>query len=311
MNSNDRAIPNSNILFEPVDDHYGRRLALVFGNHAKDGVCPYAQAKRCYHCDIGFGEGVQFDSTMNIRRLQWLQQYYASCWPGVAHLLIYNSGSTLNPRELSPKVCDRIISFAKSLPKLRQFSMDSREAFITTKYVRHLALALGSGKRFGVILGVESADERIRNKFLNKKMSGTAITKALIRFRQAWDGVEQAQRQQMADPVLLINLVIGSPGTNNQTVITDALNTAHYAIKLAEEYQLPLDLNIHPYYPSRHSLQHYPDHPRASSQTLLEVVNELNKLKSERVHFFIGLQDENHDQDLELRQNNERKYQTE
>jgi len=301
MNSKDPAIPDSNILFEPVDDHYGPRLALVFGNHAEDGVCPYARAKRCHHCDIGFGEGVQFDSAMNIRRLEWLKQYYASSWSEVAHLLIYNSGSTLNPRELSPEVCEQIIAFARSLPNLRQFSMDSREAFITTGYVRHLARALGAGKRFGVILGIESADDRIRNKFLNKKMSATAITKSLARFKQAWDSVDQDQRQQMAAPALLINLVIGSPGTTDQTVIQDAMNTARYAINLANEYQLPLDLNIHPYYPSSNSLQHYPDHPRASSQTVVEVVTALNALKSENIQFFVGLQDENHDQDRLLR----------
>lgn len=308
MNSKDPAIPDNNILFEPVDDHYGRRLALVFGNHAKDGVCPYARAKRCHHCDIGFGEGVQFDSAMNLRRLQWLQQYYDACWSEVAHLLIYNSGSTLNPRELSPEVCDHITSFASSLPKLRQLSMDSREAFVTTAYVRQLALTLGEGKRFGIIIGVESADARIRNHFLNKKMPVVAINNALIRFRQAWDDIEPEQRQRMADPALLINLVIGSPGTTDDTVVTDALNTAHYAINLAKEYDLPLDLNIHPYYPSSHSLQHFPDHPRASSQTVLKVLTELNKLKSEHVQFFVGLQDENHDQEPQLRQNDVQEY---
>ena len=292
----DPAIPDEHILFQPVRDHHGLRLALVFGNHAADGLCPYARAGRCHHCDIGFGEGVQFDTDMNIRRLEWLQQYYEQYWSQVAHLLIYNSGSTLNPRELAPAVCERIVSFARSLPKLRLLSMDSREVFIRTEYIRTLALALGAGKKLGVILGIESADDRIRNGFLNKKMSARAIAQAALRFHRVWSDVNMQQRAAMADPVLLINLVIGAPGTTKNTMLSDAMGTAQYAMDIAREYHLPLEINVHPYYPSKHSLQYFPNHPRASAESVIAVMTELNKYQSDDVHFFVGLQDEGHDQ---------------
>jgi hypothetical protein len=301
MNTHDIAIPQADTLFEPVYDDYGLRLALVFGNHAEDGVCPYARAQRCYHCDIGFGEGVQFDTASNLRRLAWFRQHYAAYWHELAHLVIYNSGSTLNPRELAPEVCQHIMAFARSLPRLRQVSMDSREGFVTTDAVRQLATALGAGKRLSLILGVESADDRIRNQFLNKKMPKSMIEKALQRFRLAWDGLTASQRETVATPGLSINIVIGSPGTDADTVQQDALNTAHYALDLAQRYDLALDLNIHPFYPSRHSLTHFPTTQRVSPDIVLEVVAALKTLQSDKVHFFIGLQDENHDQEPQQR----------
>ena len=37
-------VPRADSLFEPVRDRYGWRLALVFGNHAAGGFCPYFTA---------------------------------------------------------------------------------------------------------------------------------------------------------------------------------------------------------------------------------------------------------------------------
>lgn len=297
MQANDPAIPAADTLFKPVRDDYGVRLALVFGNQAEDGVCPYARAGRCHHCDIGFGEGVQFDTDTNLRRLDWFRRHYANDWNTLAHLVIYNSGSTLNPRELAPEVCRQIMAFARTLPQLRQVSMDSRESFVNTEYVRQLATDLGAGKRLSLILGIESADDRIRNEFLNKKMPKPMIEKALRRFRQAWDAADE----DMASPGLSVNIVIGSPGTTPETVRQDALDTANYAIALAKQHGLPLDMNIHPYYTSQHSLEYFPLHQRVATHIVLDVVAELDKLKATEVHFFVGLQDENHDQEPDKR----------
>jgi hypothetical protein len=62
-------VPPRDSVFEAVSDAYGLRLALVFGNHARGGLCPYYPAGHCHHCDIGAGEGFAFDSSMNHMRL--------------------------------------------------------------------------------------------------------------------------------------------------------------------------------------------------------------------------------------------------
>lgn len=47
--------PRAEGLFRPVHDRRGLRLAIVLGNQAPAGVCPYAAGGRCHHCDIGLG----------------------------------------------------------------------------------------------------------------------------------------------------------------------------------------------------------------------------------------------------------------
>ena len=70
---NNPTIPDESILFDPVRDTHGRRLALVFGNEFKEGECPFYTARQCHHCDIGAGEGTQFTPVMNRERLAFFR----------------------------------------------------------------------------------------------------------------------------------------------------------------------------------------------------------------------------------------------
>ena len=105
------AVPRAESLFEPVRDRYGWRLALVFGNHAPGGFCPYYAAERCFHCDIGAGEGAAFDHATNRQRLAWFREHYQPHLASISHLVLYNSGSVLNPREMPPELLDEIVRF--------------------------------------------------------------------------------------------------------------------------------------------------------------------------------------------------------
>src|SRR5271165_5443393 len=80
------AVPRAESLFEPVRDRYGWRLALVFGNHATGGFCPYYGREQCFHCDIGAGEGTAFDLPTNRERLAWFQEYYRPHLASISHL---------------------------------------------------------------------------------------------------------------------------------------------------------------------------------------------------------------------------------
>ena len=103
------ARPADRLLFAPTQDRYGVRLALVFGNHAPGGQCPYFAAGKCRHCDIGAGEGAAFTSELNRQRLAWFQGQYRQILPEVVHLVLYNSGSFLNPQELPVDLLDEIL----------------------------------------------------------------------------------------------------------------------------------------------------------------------------------------------------------
>ena len=127
-------------------DWYGVRLALVFGNHAPGGQCPYYAAGQCRHCDIGAGEGAAATSESNRQRLAWFQEHYRQVLPEVAHLVLYNSGSLLNPREMPADMLDEILAWARSLPALRSVSLESRESAVTESSLRRVANALGPAR---------------------------------------------------------------------------------------------------------------------------------------------------------------------
>ena len=151
-------LPREEMRFEPVRDRYGWRLALVFGNHAPGGICPYYAGELCYHCDIGAGEGVAFDrddepAASGVVSRSTIDRVLDS----VGHLVLYNSGSVLNPREMPPDLLDEIVGFARSLPAVRVISLDSREAYIRPEALRHILSV--AGERIMVIrpiLGIES-----------------------------------------------------------------------------------------------------------------------------------------------------------
>jgi len=290
--------PHPESLFKPVYDRRVLRLAIVLGNEAPSGICPYAAKNLCHHCDIGLGEGRRFDPAMNLARLRWLQKHYSSIWPKVAHLVVYNSGSVLNRLELAPETLTAVLDFARSLPELRLVSVESREAFVTAETVRRLTADLGAGREVRVIIGIESADDTIRNKLLRKQMPRVAIERA-VRAISAVRRVIASKEDKAALPGVAANVIVGGPGTTRESIVRDAVETSLYSLKIAQAYGLPLDLNLHPYYPSKRSIARFPDHPRPSLPALVDAVCSVAERVGNYTPVFVGLEDEGHDQDPE------------
>ena len=167
--------PDESILFEPVADAYGSRLALVFGNEFAKGECPFYTAKQCNHCDIGAGEGKQFDSEMNTERLGFFQEQYKGVLSRIEHLVIYNSGSTLNKREMSRQTLGNVLDYVSSLEKCKVVSLDSREMYVTENSLNYVVDKLRDDQQARVILGVESQSDEVRIGKLNKRMTKQGI----------------------------------------------------------------------------------------------------------------------------------------
>jgi hypothetical protein len=289
-------LPPPESLFKPVYDRRGLRLAIVLGNEAPAGICPYAARNHCHHCDIGRGEGHQFDAAMNRARFRWLEKHNSSIWPRVAHLVVYNSGSVLNRLELAPEILTAVLDFARSLPELRLVSVESREAFVTPEVVSRLTADLGAGREARVIIGIESADDTIRNKLLRKRMPRKAIeraVRAIATVRKAVVG----SGNKAALPGLAANVIVGGPGTTLKSIVRDAVETAMYSLMMAQANGIPLDLNLHPYYPSQRSTARFPEHPRPSLPALVDAVCSVAQSVGDNVVVFVGLEDEGHDQE--------------
>jgi uncharacterized Fe-S cluster-containing MiaB family protein len=79
---------------------------------------------------------------------------------------VYNSGSVLNPRELAPEILENICNEADEMPNFPVLSLDTREAFLDTDRLVQLASRLRTRVCVGPILGLESADDEIRDGWL-------------------------------------------------------------------------------------------------------------------------------------------------
>ncbi|MFI5459871.1 MAG: hypothetical protein ACHRXM_31000 [Isosphaerales bacterium] len=292
------AVPREESVFEPRRDRYGWRLALVFGNHAPGGLCPYYAGNRCFHCDIGAGEGAAFDHTTNRQRLAWFRAHYQLHLASISHLVLYNSGSLLNPREMPPDLLDEIAAFARSLPAVRVVSLDSREAFIRPDTLRRILLILGNGYMVRPILGVETADDRIRNEVLQKGMPRTAIARVFLDLSTL--AAEFGQERIGLD----VNIVIAGPGTTDLTVVDDAVMTARLALISGAQHGVKVDLNLHPYYVGPRGSARFPDHGRCSLATTVRACSKIVDLVRSMAtdsSIFIGWQDEGHDRERQPR----------
>jgi hypothetical protein len=286
-------------VFEPVRDRYGWRLALVLGNHAPLGLCLYYAGNRCWHCDIGAGEGAAFDHATNRGRLAWFRAHYQKQLDSVQHLVLYNSGSMLNHREMPPDFLDEIVAFARSLPAVRVVSLESREAFIRPDALRRILNGAGRGLLVRPTLGVETADDRIRDEILEKRMPRPAITRV---FRDLGGLAAEFGPGRIG---LDVNIVIGGPGTTPATIVHDALETARFALVAGLEHHVDVDLNLHPYYVGARASLRFPDHPRCSLAMTVCAVTAIARLvpsMAVRTSLFIGWQDEGHDRQGQERQ---------
>jgi uncharacterized Fe-S cluster-containing MiaB family protein len=289
------ARPADRLLFSPTRDRYGVRLALVFGNHAPGGCCPHYAAGKCRHCDVGAGEGVAFTSDLNRRRLAWFQEHYRRVLPEVGHLVLYNSGSFLNPQELPVDLLDEILAWTRTLPGLRIVSLETREIAATELAVRRVAEAVGSGRTARVILGLETSDDRLRDEVLAKDMPRAAVNRVVEAIRLATGGLG---RERIG---LTVNILIGGPGTTLQKALDDALGTARFALEAGRDAHVSVDLNLHPYYRSARGQSYFPAHPRCSARTVALVASAIAKLAVSCVPpsvLFIGTNDEGHDRDF-------------
>ena len=206
-------------------DRYGWRLALVFGNHAPGGVCPYYTGERCFHCDIGAGEGAAFDLTTNRQRLAWFREHYRPHLASISHLVLYNSGSILNPREMPPELLDEIVAFARSLPAVRvDLARFARGLHQAGRSQADLSV-LGAGFTVRPILGIESADDRhpkrgpCRKRCRARPSIGYSrdLGRLAAEFGQERIGLD-------------VNIVIAGPGTTRETAVDDAVMTARFAL---------------------------------------------------------------------------------
>lgn len=281
------AVPSKLTLFEPTVDAYGPRLALVFGNESKTGACPF-YGQQCFHCDIGAGEGA-FTPALNLQRLQFYRDHYCEELRNLRHLVLYNSGSMLNPHEMSLATLDNLLEFARSLANCLLVSMDSREQFVHEPIIEHLQAGLRTGQHLRITLGLETLDDHARVFVLNKRMSKQNIARAFA-------VLGKYRRQVGAE----LNILFQPPGISQSEAVAESIRSLQYGLDLSTEFGVPVDFNFHPYYRSVIGSKHFPAHARGRLVDVIEAITQARSLMDRfggDSKLYIGWFDEGHDQD--------------
>src|SRR5262249_22948617 len=101
-----------------------------------------------------------------------------------------------------------------------------------------------------------------------------------------------------------VNVVIGAPGTTDETAVLDATLTAEFALAQGSQHGVNVDLNLHPYYTGARGLARFTLHRRCSIETTARAASQIAELVRSMgacCRIFIGWQDEAHDAEPEQR----------
>lgn len=96
---------------------------------------------------------------------------------GYDYLKIFNSGSFLDEREISKKLCERIIKEVNRL-RIKRLQVESRPEFIEEKRIKRILKNLRNDIELEIGIGLETSNDFIRDYFINKGFSFADFKKA-------------------------------------------------------------------------------------------------------------------------------------
>ena len=194
------------------DGEQTSRLMLVL----RTPPCEYNQCTMC---------GFDNNAGKNIR-LQNIQRQYQNGIVGedfsdIRRIDFPTAGSFYNDRELSPESRNYLFSEVSQLP-VDSVMVETRVDYLTEEKIRESKSYLREDQNIELAIGLESADDNIRNKVLRKGLS----KKGFERF---------ADICANTDSSLLAYILIKSPTLSEAGAVEDAVQTADYVYKIANE----------------------------------------------------------------------------
>jgi archaeosine synthase beta-subunit len=132
-------------------------------------------------------------------------------------LAIYNAGSFINDNEIPFEVQKTICERVKEHPTIQTLLIESRAEFVKEERIKLLKNILGN-KKLIIAIGLESQDDKIRNKYINKGLSKATYEKAIKTIKG--NGIKSSA-------YVFIKPIFVSEGE----AIEEAAKTAQYAFK--------------------------------------------------------------------------------
>lgn len=130
---------------------------------------------------------------------------------------IYNSGSFFDDNEISEDVREHIFKKIADFPKIKEVVIESRVDYITNEKLNKMKNIL-KNKYIEVAIGLETVNDYIRNRYINKGM----------KYKDFLDAIHLCKKNDVG---IRAYLLFKPPFLNEQTAIEDCVNSIQ---KLAE-----------------------------------------------------------------------------
>ncbi len=163
----------------------------------------------------------QLNYTLNLNNLH-----------NVEEIDILTLGSFLNDSEVSINTRIALLKRVSEINHIKRVAIESRAEYVTIEKLLKCKQALGD-KRLDFGIGLESADDYIRNKVINKGLSKKAFEKTVEKVKEAGCS-------------LLVYLLIKPPGLTEEEAITDAVNSASYVFNIARKIGVSVRIAFEP-----------------------------------------------------------------
>jgi len=197
----------------------------------------------------------------------------------VEEIDLLSLGSFLNTGEVSEETRRVLLERVARLPGIRRVSVESRAEYVTVEKLKEIRELLGTKTvEFGI--GLESADDYIRNTIINKSLS-----------KRGFERVVEMVREAGCD--LLTYLLIKPPGISEEEAVTDAVSSAKYVFETAAKYGVSARAAFEPVFICENTpledLFLNSKYRLVNLWSVVEVIRRVHRHGS----IFVGLSDEN------------------
>ncbi len=185
---------------------------------------------------------------------------------GVGILDYPTAGSFMNDAELSPESRNYLFDRAAEWPEVKRVMIETRVDYLTVEKVRELQRRLRPDQQLELAIGLESANDRIRNAVLHKGLS-----------RKGFEHFADICRETSSR--LRAYMLIGSPTLTEAQMIEDAVETARYVYQVTNERGVNAFLALKPtFIPAHTELEEQFEKGEYRLPTLWSVIETIKRI---------------------------------
>ena len=211
--------------------------------------------------------------------IQQLKVLDAANVDGIKQVDLLTCGSFYDEKEIEAKVREHALHRISKLKNILKVTTETRAEYLTIDKLRKDKEILGE-KVLEIAIGLESANDYIRNKLIKKGLSRKNFERAVAIIGKA-------------KAALMCYVLIKPPGESEREAIEDAVRTAEYAFRVGRKYGVPTKVALEPVFVCANTpletVYKNGEYKILNLWSVVEVIIKIHPLGS----IFIGLDDEN------------------